>query len=301
MKEVTFVIESNEALTENVYRMRLRGDVEGIRAGQFVNIQLPGLFLRRPISVCEVAPFKTSGEVAPLNISGEEKDGRLTIIYKVVGKGTDLMAQMETGMELDVLTGLGNGYDLSLAGERPLLVGGGVGVPPMYELASQLLSQGGEQKLAGEDPKLACEGKKLAGEGQNLAGEGRRKVTVVLGFNTKSEVFYEEEFKKLGCDVVVTTVDGSYGEKGFVTDWLGKHDAQCAEEDRFTYFYACGPMPMLRALCAATTTDGEISMEERMGCGFGICVGCTTKTKSGQKRVCKEGPVFKKSEVIFDL
>lgn len=261
MKEVTFVIESNEALTENVYRMRLRGDIEGIRAGQFVNIQLPGLFLRRPISVCEVA------------------EDVLTIIYKVVGHGTDLMAGMAAGTTLDILTGLGNGYDLSLAGESPLLVGGGVGVPPMYQLAS-LLSQSDILSPQGERKKC--------------------KVTVVLGFNTKSEVFYEQEFKNLGCDVVVTTVDGSYGEKGFVTDWIQKHDAQCAPEDRFTYFYACGPLPMLKALCAATTTDGDVSLEERMGCGFGICVGCTTKTKNGQKRVCKEGPVFKKSEVIFD-
>lgn len=247
MKDVKFVILSNEPLTENVYRMCLRGDVEGIRAGQFVNIQLPGLFLRRPISVCEV------------------KDEVLTIIYKVVGKGTDQMAQMAVGTELDVLTGLGNGYDLSLAGEKPLLVGGGVGVPPMYQLAKSLQSTSNSHI-------------------------GERKVKVVLGFNTKSEVFYEEEFKKLGCEVIVTTVDGSYGVKGFVTNAL---------PEEYSYFYACGPLPMLKALCAATTTDGDVSLEERMGCGFGICVGCTTKTKNGQKRVCKEGPVFKKSELEF--
>ncbi len=242
MKQNKYTILSNEPLTASVYRMRLIGDTSGIRAGQFVNISLSGLFLRRPISVCEV------------------ENGVLTIIYKVVGKGTDQMSTLAIGTSLDILTGLGNGYDLSLAGDRPLLVGGGVGVPPMYLLAKNLRAMG-------------------------------KDVTVILGFNAASEVFYEDEFRALDCRVTITTVDGSAGVKGFVTNAL---------PNDYTYFYACGPLPMLRALCAATTTEGDVSLEERMGCGFGICVGCTTKTRTGQKRVCKEGPVFKKSEIIFE-
>lgn len=241
MKQEIFSIIANEPLVPNVFRMQLQGNTEGIRAGQFVDIRVESLFLRRPISVCEVA-----GNV-------------LTIIYKVVGKGTEIMATLPVGTELNVLTGLGNGYDLSMAGERPLLVGGGVGVPPLYQLAKELRKQD-------------------------------KHVRVVLGFNTQSEVFYEHEFKALGCEVYVTTVDGSYGTKGFVTAELGSD---------YTYFYTCGPLPMLRALKAAVTTEGEMSMEERMGCGFGICVGCTTMTVDGYKRVCKEGPVFKAGELIL--
>ena len=242
MKQTQFTILRNEPLTAEVWRMTLEGDVaavSGIRPGQFVELQLPGLFLRRPISVCDAY------------------DRLLIIIYKVVGKGTAAMAAMQAGMQLDVLTHLGNGYDLSLAGDHPLLVGGGVGVPPMYMLAKQLRAQG-------------------------------KSVHVVLGFNTQAEVFCEEDFRALGCEVSVTTVDGSYGTKGFVTNALPAYSS---------YYYACGPLPMLRALAKAVSHDGELSMEERMGCGFGACMGCSIQTVNGPKRVCKDGPVFKASEL----
>jgi dihydroorotate dehydrogenase electron transfer subunit len=243
MQKSIFQIVSNVALTENVYKMVLQGDTSHITApGQFVNIQLSGLYLRRPISVCDL------------------EGDKLTIIYKVVGKGTRQMANM-TGGELDILTGLGNGYDLSLSGEKPVLLGGGVGVPPMYLLAKKLIAQG-------------------------------KKVEVILGFNTKSEVFYEEEFKKLGCGVTVTTVDGSYGEKGFVTDVLQKMD--------YSYFYTCGPEPMLKAVYKASKTSGQMSFEKRMGCGFGACMGCSCKTITGYKRICKEGPVMQKEEILWE-
>ena len=243
MKQGNFTIVENIALTENVYKMTLKGDVSAITApGQFVNIKLDGLFLRRPISVCNV-----------------EKDC-LTIIYKVVGKGTEQMAGMQSGT-LDVLTGLGNGYDLTLSGDRPVLLGGGVGVPPMYLLARKLIAQG-------------------------------KKVSVILGFNTKSEVFYEKEFLALGADVKVTTVDGSYGLKGFVTDALKDLD--------YTYFYTCGPEPMLKAVYRASATSGQMSFEKRMGCGFGACMGCSCKTITGYKRICKEGPVMKKEEILWE-
>ena len=234
MKQLTFEIKTNEQIAKNVYRMQLGGDTTGILPGQFVNIRVQGQFLRRPISVCNIA------------------DGILTIIYKVVGVGTEAMSHLPVGTQLDVLTVLGNGYDLSKAGNAPLLVGGGVGVPPMYMLARQLREAG-------------------------------KKVRVILGFNTKDEVFYEEEFRALGCDVTVTTVDGSHGVKGFVTNALnGKQ----------SYYYTCGPLPMIKALIQAAGTNGEVSMEERMGCGFGACMGCTIQTTQGPKRVCKEGPVF---------
>ena len=243
MKQGIFTVLSNIALTNSVYRMVLIGDTSAITApGQFVNIKLDGLFLRRPISVCDY------------------EDQILTIIYKVVGKGTEAMSQMLPGAELDILTGLGNGYDISPAGDAPVLLGGGVGVPPMYHLAKQLLKQG-------------------------------KKVAVILGFNTRSEVFYEKEFKALGCDVQVTTVDGSYGKKGFVTDAL---------PGSYSYFYTCGPEPMLRSVCKATATSGQLSFEERMGCGFGACMGCSCKTLTGNKRICKEGPVMCKEEIIWD-
>ena len=243
MKQSIFTILSNTALTENVYKMVLAGDTSAITAsGQFVNIQLDGLFLRRPISVCDY------------------DENTLTIIYKVVGKGTEAMSKMASG-QLDILTGLGNGYDLSVSGDHPVLVGGGVGVPPMYNLAKKLLADG-------------------------------KKVTVILGFNTKSEIFYEEEFKNLGCDVLVATVDGSYGIKGFVTDAL--------KEVSYSYFYSCGPEPMLKALYKATNISGQMSFEERMGCGFGACMGCSCKTLTGYKRICKDGPVMRKEEILWE-
>ena len=234
MKQVTLEIQSNEQIAKNVYRMQLCGDTTGILPGQFVNIRVTGQFLRRPISVCNIT------------------DGVLTIIYKVVGVGTEVMSHLPIGTQLDVLTVLGNGYDLSKAGDNPLLVGGGVGVPPMYMLARQLREMG-------------------------------KNVRVILGFNTKDEVFYEEEFRALGCDVTVTTVDGSHGIKGFVTNAL---------DGTQSYYYTCGPLPMIKALIQTLGTKGEVSMEERMGCGFGACMGCTIQTTIGPKRVCKEGPVF---------
>ena len=247
MKQGIFEIKSNIALTATVYKMVLVGDTTAITGpGQFVNILLDGLFLRRPISVNDCRA----------NGAGNE----LTLIYKVVGKGTEQMAKMVAGQTLDVLTGLGNGYDLTKCGDKPLLIGGGVGVPPLYMLARQL-------REAGKD------------------------VSVILGFNTKDEVFCEEDFKALGCDVTVTTVDGSYGVKGFVTNAL--------PED-YTYFYTCGPEPMLKAVYKATVTDGQFSFEERMGCGFGACMGCSCKTVTGNKRICKEGPVLTKEDIIWE-
>ena len=247
MKQLTFEIKTNEQIAKNVYRMQLCGDTTGILPGQFVNIRVEGQFLRRPISVCNVEQ--------PLN----NATPLLTIIYKVVGVGTEAMSHLPIGTQLDVLTVLGNGYDLSKAGDKPLLVGGGVGVPPMYMLARQLREAG-------------------------------KAVRVILGFNTKDEVFYEEEFRALGCDVTVTTVDGSHGVKGFVTNAL---------DGQQSYYYTCGPLPMIKALLQAAGTNGEVSMEERMGCGFGACMGCTIQTTQGPKRVCKEGPVFPAEELIF--
>ena len=251
MKQQTFEIQANELLAKSVYRMQLAGDTTGILPGQFVNIRVEGQFLRRPISVCNVT--KAKGE----RLEAKGENGVLTIIYKVVGAGTEAMSQLPVGTQLDVLTVLGNGYDLSKAGENPLLVGGGVGVPPMYMLARQLREMG-------------------------------KNVRVILGFNTKDEVFYEEEFHALGCDVTVTTVDGSHGVKGFVTNAL---------DGKQSYYYTCGPLPMIKALLQAVGTNGEVSMEERMGCGFGACMGCTIQTTQGPKRVCKEGPVFPAEEL----
>ncbi len=243
MQKSIFKIVSNEALTDCVYKMVLAGDTSHITApGQFVNIRLSGLYLRRPISVCDV------------------EGDKLTIIYKAVGKGTRQMSQMQEG-QLELLTGLGNGYDLTCAGENPVLLGGGVGVPPMYLLAKKLIEDG-------------------------------KKVRVILGFNTKSEVFYENEFMALGCSVTVTTVDGSYGTKGFVTDVLREMD--------YSYFYTCGPEPMLKAVYKASKTSGQLSFEKRMGCGFGACMGCSCKTITGYKRICKEGPVMRKEEILWE-
>ena len=243
MKQQILTITENTPVAAAVYRMRLEGaDLEQQKPGGFVNIRLEGLFLRRPISVYDSAPVS------------------LTILYKVVGKGTEQMAGMKAGETLDVLTGLGNGYDLAKAGDEPLLLGGGVGVPPLYLLAKQLTAAG-------------------------------RKVHAVLGFNTAEEVFGEEAFKALGCEVTVTTADGSYGMKGFVTDAL---------PESYSYFYTCGPEPMLRAVYRATKTSGQFSFEERMGCGFGACMGCSCRTITGYKRICREGPVLEKEEIAWD-
>ena len=244
MKQSIFTVKENVALTENVMLMRLSGDTSDItKPGQFVNIQLDGLFLRRPISVCDCG------------------NGLLTLIYKVVGKGTEAMSKMTGGEKLDVLTGLGNGYDTALSGDSPLLIGGGVGVPPLYLLAKKLIAEG-------------------------------KKVSVILGFNTKSEIFYENEFKAIGADVKVTTVDGSYGDKGFVTTVMPDID--------YSYIYTCGPEPMLKAVYNTVKTSGQFSFEERMGCGFGACMGCSCKTLYGNKRICKDGPVLTKEEIIWE-
>ena len=244
MKQSYFEILTNESLTKDVYKMTLQGDVSHItNPGQFVNIKLDGLYLRRPISVNDVC-----GNV-------------LTIIYKVVGAGTEVMSKMVKGDKLDVLTGLGNGYDLSKSGDTPLLIGGGVGVPPLYMLAKKLIEKG-------------------------------KKVTVILGFNTKSEVFYKNEFENLGAKVIVTTVDGSAGVKGFVTDGM-------KEVENYSFFYTCGPEPMLKAVYSATTSDGQFSFEERMGCGFGACMGCSCKTKYKNIRICKDGPVLDKEIIVW--
>ncbi len=243
MKQSIFTIVKNEPLTKDVFKMELSGDTSDITAsGQFVNIKLDGLFLRRPISVYDYS------------------EGTLVIIYKVVGEGTEVMSGYKEGDKLDILTGLGNGYALEMSGEKPLLIGGGVGVPPLYNLCKKLIAEG-------------------------------KKPSVIIGFNTKDEVFCEEDFKALGAEVYVTTVDGSYGIRGFVTDALENVD--------YTYFFTCGPEPMLKAVYNATKTEGQFSFEERMGCGFGACMGCSCKTKYGNKRICKDGPVLKKEEIIW--
>ena len=242
MKDTIFKIKTNELIAKNTYEMVLVGDTSDISAsGQFVNIKLDGFYLRRPISVC--------------NVEGDE----LTIIYKVVGAGTEAMAKMGEGTELLVLTGLGNGYDTSLSGNAPLLIGGGAGVPPMFYLARKLIAEG-------------------------------KKPRAILGFGSADEVFYKDEFEALGVSVTVTTADGTAGIKGFVT---------AAMDGEYTYFYTCGPEPMLKAVYDKSETSGQFSFEERMGCGFGACMGCSCKTKYGNKRICRDGPVLVKEEIIW--
>ena len=244
MKQCLFEIVSNRRLAPNVFEMVLRGDCSAVAApGQFVNLRLDGFYLRRPISVC--------------NVDGDA----LTLIYKVVGRGTEAMSRMQPGEKLDALVGLGNGYSLDECGDRPMLIGGGAGVPPMYLLARRLLTRGAD-------------------------------VTVVLGFNAREEIFYEEEFRALGVKVVVATADGSYGVRGFVTDAMKQLPAPSA-------VCACGPEPMLKAVYNAADVPGQFSFESRMGCGFGACMGCTCKTKYGAKRICKDGPVLRREEIVW--
>ena len=243
MKQGIYTISENTRLAEGIYRMVLAGDSSDCTApGQFINIKLEGHYLRRPISVCDW------------------DKGSITIIYKVLGRGTEEMTALPIGTELDVLTGLGNGYDLSLSGDKPLLIGGGVGIPPLYNACRQLIAQG-------------------------------KKPTVILGFNTSADKFYTDEFAALGAEVVVTSADGSIGLKGFVTDAMKDLD--------YTYFYTCGPTAMLKAIDAIAKTSGQLSFEERMGCGFGACMGCSCKTKYGNKRICKDGPVLVREEIIW--
>ena len=243
MKDVLFTVEENEMIAKSVFRMKLSGDTgEIVKPGQFVNFKLDGLYLRRPISVCD------------------SEEGSLTVIYKTVGRGTGMMSGMTRGEKIIALTGLGNGYDLSKSGNRPLLIGGGVGVPPLYMLAKELRKLG----------KAVC---------------------AVIGFNTADEVFYEREFESLGCAVTAATADGSYGAKGFVTDVL---------PDDYSYFYTCGPEPMLKAVYKKTAASGQFSFEERMGCGFGACMCCSCRTVTGYKRICRDGPVLEKEELLWE-
>ena len=243
MERIFPKVTGNARIAENTYEMRLSGDFSSITApGQFVNFAVEGCYLRRPISVCDV------------------ENGILTVVYKTVGKGTEIMSRIRPGETMDVLSGLGNGYDVGAGGERPLLIGGGAGVPPMYMLCKALVRAGA-------------------------------RPVAVLGFNSRNEVFYEDEFKAAGAETHVTTADGSYGIKGYVTDVIGKLD--------YTYFYACGPEAMFKAVEKTVKSDGEYSFEERMGCGFGACMGCSCKTKYGSKRICKDGPVLKRGEIIW--
>ena len=242
MKEVCYTVLENAALTDGVYRLRLGGSTDAITApGQFLELRLPGFYLRRPLSVCDW------------------DEGSVTILYKVVGNGTDWLSKCGAGQHIDALCGLGNGFDVAACGERMLVIGGGIGVPPMYGLAKRLLA-------AGKTP------------------------VAILGFNTAAERFYEAEFRALGVETIVATADGSYGVRGFVTDAL---------PERYDGFCACGPLPMLRALCRASDKPGFLSLEARMGCGFGACMGCTIETTAGAKRVCREGPVFRKEELLW--
>ena len=245
MKQSLFTITENECLAQGIWRMRLQGDTSAITApGQFVNLKLDGFFLRRPISVNDL------------------EGDTVTIIYKVLGEGTEQMTQYPVGKVIDMLTGLGNGYDVAKSGDKPLLVGGGVGIPPLYLLCRRLMAQG-------KHPR------------------------VVLGYNTASEIFLADDFRALGAEVTVLTADGSFGAKGLVTDGIQ------AESGDYTYLYTCGPEPMLKAVYGVVETSGQFSFEERMGCGFGACMGCTCKTKYGNKRICKDGPVLEKEEIVW--
>lgn len=316
MKQGAFEITSHRCIAADVWEMRLHGDISAITApGQFVQVALPGFTLRRPISVCDIQPDEgvlddVLGAVPALPAGAFDGDapqvpGTLTLVYKILGEGTRAMAALPVGAQLDILTGLGNGYSLAAAGERPLLVGGGVGTPPLYLLARQLRDLG-------------------------------REVTVILGFNSAADMFYRDEFEALGCRVYISTVDGSLGTRGFVTDVMRQLEDQVArvnaalgvrlsaeafagvdddvdlpadiadvmppEEEPLTaysYVYACGPAPMLRAICNVATTSGQLSMEERMGCGFGACMGCTLVTARGPRRVCADGPVFVKEDLVW--
>ncbi len=243
MNQGIYQIKSNRPLTPWVWEMVLTGDTSHLtRPGQFVNIKLDGMFLRRPISVCDY---------------DEES---ITLLYKVVGMGTERMTEMGAGETLDLLVGLGNGFDTEKSGDKPLLIGGGVGVPPMYRLAKELIGQG-------------------------------KAVSVILGFRTGEEIFYADAFAAIGAKVFIATEDGSVGTKGFVTDVMKELD--------YSYFYTCGPMPMFTAIERVAMTSGQYSFEERMGCGFGACMGCSCETKYGSKRICRDGPVLEREEIVW--
>ena len=243
MKQSVFIIESNRPLSRRTMELRLKGDASAVTApGQFVDVRLESRFLRRPFSVCDADA------------------GSVTVLYDVVGRGTEELKALPVGTRLDVLTGLGNGFDLSMAGEAPLLIGGGTGASPLYLLAKELRRQG-------------------------------KAVRVILGFPTAEECYYEEEFRALGCAVTLVTADGSRGEKGLVTEHMDvPHSA----------FYACGAEEMLKAVCRTSPAPGQISLGQRLGCGFGACMGCTIRTAAGLKRLCTEGPVLNKEELLWD-
>ncbi len=254
MQQLTFDILENSPLAEDVFRLWLKAGtseacsaLKSVKAGQFVNIGVKGCFLRRPISICDV--------------EGE----RLCLVYKVVGKGTAIMADMSVGEQVDMLLPLGNGFNIARSGAKPLLVGGGVGVPPLLLLFKQLKEAG-------------------------------KTADVVLGFNKRQDIILADEFRRLGCEPIVATIDGSEGYKGFVTDALRNINANANN----TYYYSCGPIGMLRAVKRELAIGGELSMEERMGCGFGVCMGCTCHTQGGARQVCTDGPVFGSGEVIFE-
>ena len=242
MKQQLLTIKENNIIAENIFELILEGDIDEHLPGQFVNIKIPGKYLRRPVSVCDC------------------KEGRLTLCYKTVGEGTKILSTLKTGEKIDVLTGLGNGYDLEPCGDKPLLIGGGMGCAPLYFLARKLT-------------------------------ETHTSLEVIMGFNTENDIYYRQKFADLGCNVHIATVDGSFGEKGFATDII---------PDEYSYFYSCGPLPMMKAVNKTAKTSGQFSLEDRMGCGFGACMGCSLKTKEGYKRICKDGPVFKKEEIIWE-
>lgn len=237
-----YQIIENTPIAPGTFLLDLSGDTSMVKApGQFCQIRIPGFYLRRPISLCDW-----------------DENG-MTLIYKAVGPGTDALSRLETGDTLDILNGLGNGYDAALCGHGPLVIGGGAGIPPLYALTKALLAAG-------------------------------RQPTVILGFNRAEEIFLLDSFQDLGVETVLTTVDGSAGQKGFVTDALAGADSR--------YVFACGPLPMLKAVYKKSgCPTGQYSLEERMACGFGACMGCSLETRFGPKRVCKDGPVFRKEEL----
>lgn len=243
MKQTTLMVYKNNPIIAGVYKLVLSGNVSAIqRPGQFIELAVPGHFLRRPFSVCDW-----------------DRDS-VTVVYRVIGEGTKCLAAMMPGEGLDALTGLGNGFDTSVSGNRPLLVAGGSGVPMMLCLAKKLLSEG-------------------------------KAVTAILGYRTASDIFLADDIRYLGVDVRLTTEDGSAGVRGMVTDAMADLD--------YTYFYTCGPEAMFRAVNAAAKTSGQFSLEARMGCGYGACMGCTIETKNGPKRVCKDGPVFMREDLLW--
>ena len=243
MIQTNYTVTYNKAAAPGVYKMVLEGELpDPILPGQFLNFRLDKFQIRRPISVCDC------------------EEGRLTVFYKVVGLGTDAMSQLGPGTVLDVLAGLGNGFDTSKSGSMPLLIGGGLGASPLFFLCRQLLREG-------------------------------KHPLVLLGFNTAEEIFLAREFAALGAQVDVFTADGSAGDRGFATDGMAGRD--------YSYFYTCGPMPMFAAVNAAARTSGQFSFEARMGCGFGACMSCSCKTRFGSKRVCKDGPVFEREEILW--